>query len=168
MTKGLAICTAQDKNRCLEKHIVFLKQPSLHCQTMFKRKELQSQPSPVPKKNLKQNKQIIFVCFIFLKKQVWPNLIKSDQIWSNLIKSDQIWVLIKFDQIWSDLIRFDQVQNFLFVFPFFLFQKIKGCECLVFVLKTCLKMKNNVWKKIIDYKHLKKYILNDKLKNFEK
>ena len=103
MTKGLAICTAQDKNRCLEKHIVFLKQPSLHCQTMFKRKELQSQPSPVPKKNLKQNKQIIFVCFIFLKK---TSLTKSDQIWSNLIKSDQIWVLIKFDQIWSDLIRF--------------------------------------------------------------
>jgi len=77
MTKGLAICTAQDKNRCLEKHIVFLKQTSLHCQTMFKRKELQSQPSPVPKKNLKQNKQIIFVCFIFLKK---TSLTKSDQI----------------------------------------------------------------------------------------
>ena len=109
MTKGLAICTAQDKNRCLEKHIVFLKQPSLHCQTMFKRKELQSQPSPVPKKNLKQNKQIIFVCFIFWKNkfdQIWSNLIKFDQIWSNLIKSEFWSNLIRFDQIWSDLIRF--------------------------------------------------------------
>jgi hypothetical protein len=93
---------------------------------------------------LKQNKQIIFVCFIFLKK---TSLTKSDQIWSNLIKFDQIWSNLSFDQFWSDLIRFDQVQNFLFVLPFFLFQKIIGCECLVFVLKTCLKMKNNVWKK---------------------
>ena len=144
MTKGLAICTAQDKNRCLEKHIVFLKQPSLHCQTMFKRKELQSQPSPVPKKNLKQNKQIIFVCFIFWKNkfdQIWSNLIKFDQIWSNLIKSEFWSNLIRFDQIWSD-------SEFLVCSSVFLFQKNKGCECLVFVLKTCLKMKNNVWKKL--------------------
>ena len=102
MTKGLAICTAQDKNRCLEKHIVFLKQPSLHCQTMFKRKELQSQPSPVPKKNWNKTNKL-FLCVLFFEK---TSLTKSDQIWSNLIKFDQIWSNLSFDQIWSDLIRF--------------------------------------------------------------
>jgi hypothetical protein len=72
---------------------------------------------------LKQNKQIIFVCFIFLKK---TSLTKSDQIWSNLIKFDQIWSNLSFDQIWSDLIRFDQNCN-----PYYFWKK-HNCGTNVF------------------------------------